>query len=969
MLCLLLVAGPLHALDPAHHVSEYTVTAWNMEDGLAHNLVHALAQDADGYLWIGSWEGAARFNGRTFASFGKHAAPGISLAGARAILRDRDGALLFGTAQNGVVRLLDGVWSTLEPTVVQRLRALELLRTTDGDLWIGTDTGLWRLSGETSLQDVGSTVGLAAGSVFALLDLGPDGLLIGSEHGAFLLRENRLEAWGLARGIPPGQVRGLLLRRDGSFVIAASAGAFLAWPDGRLDQLFASEVEAVLEDRDGALWLSVTSGGLVRYFHGRLDTIDETLGLRGRGSPAMMEDRDGLIWVGTTNGLFRIADAPAFGLGTVRGLGDNYPRTILRHPSGTLYVGHARGLDRWTGDGFRPVPLDVQETSVLALAPALDGGLWIGTYDRGVLYLPADGRTETIRRIDGLPMRHVRALRETSDGSLWIGTTAGLVRRWPDGRIEPIEDAPGHLSAFIRGIAPARDGGLWIGFDNGLMRWHPDGRSKRWLASAGFPGVGSFDVLETARGTAFIGSDRGLLRLRNEQFTVLDSAAGIPNDTIFRLLQDGLGALWLCSNRGAFRIDRAQFEELDAGLRDRVSVDTVDRLSGMPSSQCNGGSGPAGDLDGNGAIWFPTALGVAVIDPEAVAARSRVRVPVHIEGVQVDGVAQSPGAKQTLASTVRRVVIQYIGLHLRAPQGVRYRYRMVGFDHDWVDVGTGTEAVYTNLPVGPLRFEVQATMAPPDWQGLEAIPTATLDLEQLPPLWLRPWFLALALLALVALLLGVTAWRSASFRAQQARLRRIIDARTHELSSKNQALQEADRERESLLRQLSYQASHDALTGLANRRAGEARLVTAIEAAERSGTPLCVALMDVDHFKQINDSHGHAAGDAVLRHLSALLSGSGFVRPEDVARHGGEEFLLILPRLDLAAAIERLRALGSVVATSSVALGDGARLSCSVSVGVAQWQPGLLPSRLVALADQRLYLAKQQGRDRVVAVG
>lgn len=953
-------------------MSEYTVTAWSMEDGLSHNLVHALAQDAEGYLWIGSWEGAARFNGRSFTLFDKHTAPGISLAGARTILRDHDDALLFGTAQSGVVRLAAGRWETLEPTAAQRLRALVLLRGGDGALWIGTDSGLWRLSGESALDDVGSAVGLPVGSVFALLELGADGLLIGAERGAFLLRDGQLSAWGQRHGIPEGPVRSLLRRDDGDIVVAGGEGVFLASPDGQVAQIVTREIEAVTEDRDGALWLNATSGGLIRYQHGEQETIDERLGLHGRASQALMEDREGVIWVGTTNGLFRIADAPAYGLGTARGLGDNYPRTILRHPGGALYVGHARGLDRWENGQFSQVSLGAYETSVLSLAVARDGGLWIGTYDRGALHLPPDGGTEAIRFIDdrdGLPTRHVRALYEAADGSLWIGTTGGLVRRWPDGRVEPIEDAPGHFGAFVRSLSPAREGGLWIGMADGLMRWHPDGRTERWLASAGFPGIGVFEVLETARGSAFIGTDRGLLRLYDGRFTVFDRAAGLPNETIFRVLRDELGALWLCSNRGAFRIDPVQFEEMDAGARDRVSVDTVDRSSGMPSSQCNGGSGPAGDLDGEGALWFPTALGVAVIDPGAVAARSLVRVPVRIEGIQVDGEARSPGNLQVLSSKTRRVVIQYIGLHLRAPQGVRYRYRMIGFDPGWIEAGTGTEAVYTNLPVGPLRFEVQATMAPADWQALEEPSTATLDLEQLPPLWLQPWFIGLALLGLVALLLGLVAWRLASFRVQQARLRRIIDARTHELSTKNQALLAADRERESLLRQLAYQASHDALTGLANRRAGEERLASAIEAAERTGMPLCAALLDVDHFKQVNDSHGHAAGDAVLRHLGILLSGAGFVRPEDVARHGGEEFLLILPRLGLDAAIERLSALGNAVASSTVDLGDGSRLSCSVSAGVAQWQPGMTPSRLIAKADRRLYLAKQQGRDRVVAEG
>lgn len=967
---LLLAAGAAQALDPSHRVSEYTVTAWTMDQGLPHNLVHALAQDENGDLWIGSWEGPTRFNGRAFTRHDSRSVEAIQLAGTRALLRDDDGALLLGTAQNGVVRLAGGVWSVLEPTADQRLRALVMRRGAAGELWIGTDSGLWRLAPDGTLDNPGQAAGLPQGAVFDLLDLGDGGLLIGSERGAYLMREGRCTEWGAQHRLPSGAIRALLLRRDGSLAVAGVPGAFLLAPDGEVRQIFAREVEALLEDRDGALWFSASSGGLIRHHIGRQEILDERLGLLGRATHALMEDREGLIWMGTTNGLYRIADAPAFGLGTARGLGDNYPRTILHHPDGTLYVGHARGLDRWTGEEFRPVPLGVEETSVLSLAVARDGGLWVGTYDRGALHLAkrrSTGVIDTIGDRDGLPTRHVRALRETSDGSLWIGTTSGLVRRWPDGRVDSIEDAPGRRNSFVRGLAPARDGGLWIALDVGLMRWHPDERIERWMERDGFPGGGSFDVLESAQGTVFIASDRGLLRLRDGRFTRYGRADGLPGETLFRLLQDRLGALWMCSNQGALRIDPAQFQRLDDGQGVRLSVDVVDRSSGMPSSQCNGGSGPAGDLAEDGALWFPTALGVAVIDPAAVAERRREQLQARIESAEIDGQALALDLPRTLPATARRLVIRYVATNLRAPQDVRYRYRMIGFDPGWVEAGSDAEAVFTNLPSGPLRFEVQATMAPADWSAQADAASATLDLVQQPPIWLRPWFLMLVLAALIGVLAGVLAWRTNSLRSQQARLRRIIDERTRELSAKNSALLQADQERESLLRQLAFQARHDVLTGLPNRRAGEERLEAAIQSAKQEGAPLCLALMDVDHFKRINDSLGHPAGDAMLRHLGALLLGTGLVRPADVARHGGEEFLLILPGISLDEAVERLRALGDSVATSPVTLGDGSTVACSVSIGVAQWVPGMAPSRLVALADRRLYLAKQRGRDRVVA--
>lgn len=968
LLLLLTAGGNACALDPSHPVSEYTVTAWSMEDGLPHNYVQTLAQDQEGYLWLGSWAGATRFNGREFTTFDGRSTPGVPLVGIRTILVESDGALLFGTAQHGVMRLANGVWSPLEATQKPSLHVISLARGRDENLWIGTDNTVWRLASDGQLDDMASA-GLPRGAVFVLLDLGPEGVLIGSEHGLYRLLNDQIEPLGERSGLTASPVRALLARREGQRVVGGNAGVFVLADDARATRIHPESVESLWEDRDGALWMSQTTGGLVRHRDGVTEVIDDVGGLLGRGTPALLEDREGLLWVGTTNGLYRVADTPAFGLSTQRGLGDNYPRTILHHTDGSIYVGHAAGLDRWQQDRFEPVSLGSPGVSVLSLAQAQNGGLWIGTYDRGVLHRQHDGSVDgaSISMADGLPSNHIRALRETADGSLWIGTTNGLVRRTPDGAYKQIAGLSGVPGGFVRGLAPAQNGGLWIALAQGLMRWHPDEQLEGWAAAQDFPGLGSFDVLETPSGDAFIGTDQGLVRWRAGKFTTYDRQAGLPNETLFRLLQDPHGMLWACSNHGVFRIDPTQLDEIDSGRRHRLSVDILDHASGMPSSQCNGGSGPAGDVDSTGRFWLPTALGVAVVDPNAVSARSTTRIPVRIESINVDTNTLAATSQLTLAASVQRVVFRYVSLHLRAPGAVRYRYRLLGFENDWVDAGSNTEAVYTNLPKGQLRFEVQAAMAPASWDLIADVPTAVIELERIPAFWQRTWFYALCALTIFGMLVAWNRWRSARYRSQQRRLTALIAQRTRELSDKNHALVRADRERESLLQRLAYQASHDALTGLSNRRAGDARLRQAIETAQASERPLCVAMLDLDHFKDINDTHGHDAGDALLRHIASVLTNTDFVDAADVARYGGEEFLLILQNTTLTTATEQLRRLGECIASSGIRQDDGHQLQCSASIGVAQWQSGMSAEQLISLADRHLYAAKTRGRALVMS--
>ncbi len=973
-LLLCIVSGVALALDPARQVHEFTLTSWSMQDGMPHNYVHYIEQDAEGFLWIGTWEGAARFDGRRFEVFDKRTLPDIPLAGVRTLLPEADGGMLFGTSQHGVMRYSHGRWSVLQDTFEAKLRVVELLQAADGGLWIGCEDALYRRAPGGGLTRIESDLDPVNGMVLSMLELPDGGLLVGTLRGLFLWREGQpLRALNPRLGLPENAVRILLRRRNGDLVMGDNHGAYVldvGFTQAR--RFHEGQVEAAHEDRHGALWLMTAGKGLVRDLDGRQETIDATLGLKGRGGTGLFEDRQGLLWVGTTNGLYRIADGPVFGLDRARGLGDDYPRSILRRPDGSMLIGHATGLDRWQEGSIAPVDLAGRASSVLTLAPSRDGGIYVGTYDRGVLHYPADlnpDGVDVIDGADGLRSQHVRAIAEVGEHGLFVGTSTGLAVFERGTMTQWLGSGQGMPGDFVRVLLPSRRGGLWIGGANGLAHRAADGTLKVWHSGTDFPAVSSFDLLEDADGTLWIGSDSGLLRLREDGgFSVYDHRTGLPNDSIFRVLDDGRGSLWLSSNRGAFRIAREQFTRIDAGERRRLILDAFDYSDGMPSSQCNGGNAQAGDFDARGRLWVPTATGVAVIDPDASLAQSHDAVKVKIEGVQLDRKAMLPDNLIVVQPDVRRVTIHYAGLDFRAPLRIRYRYRMIGYDRDWVEAGDATEAVYTNLPGGHLRFEVQAAMSPVDWDdaGLKA-GFASVEFEAIPPFWLRPWFMLLEALALLGLFALVLRWRAGRYRRRQERLHRTIEQRTRELSAKNAALEQAGRERETLLRQLEQQATHDVLTGLPNRRAGDLRLAAAFEEAAAGGQPLCVALGDIDHFKRVNDEHGHDIGDALLRYIAQTLADREIPLGGYVTRHGGEEFLFVLPNADLAQATQRMESLIAHLANTPLQHDRAGELRVTMSAGVAQWTSGISGNRLIAAADRALYRAKREGRNRVVA--
>ena len=956
--CLWVLLAVLAA--PLAQAARHTVAGWDMEQGLPHNLVQAVAQDNEGFIWLGTWEGVVRFNGRSFTVFDRQNTPGVELSGVPTLLADRDGGMLFGTINDGLYRYHRGRWEALGGEQARHLSITALLRDADGSLWVGAKERLLRLSAEGELRDVGLSPGLPEATITALAQSADGTMLVATERGVFQLRGSQATAWQDSAG---WVVRDLVGDGKGGWLVAADDGVHWLRGNGTREHLYPGErVERLRRDAGGDLWLSLSAGRLERFGAGQRERI----AIPGQVSPALMIDREGLVWAGSTDGLFRIDEGAAQGLTETEGLGSNYVRAVIQSADGTVWIGHSEGLDRLDGGQLRRVPLVPgarRDASVLALAVA-PGTLWAGTYNHGVLRLDADGTVRQQVVLPGTVQPLVRALCVDADGGLWIGSAEGLFH-YRDGRLRLYGLEEGLPGAAVHALYRDAGGVLWIGTNAGMASLGADGKLQSWSVQSGFPASYVFDFLGDGNGDLWIATDHGLLRKRGLDVQVFDHRRGLPRDKVFRIIDDGRGHLWLPSNQGVFRLDRNDLVGVAAGARSQLAVHVIDHTDGMPSSQANGASSPAGWLARDGRLMFPTAEGLAVIDPLRVDGNARLRrSPVVIEGVVIDGTPQAPQERYALPPEVERIEVAYTGLGFRAPDKMRYRYRLEGFDADWVEAGERTEAVYTNLAPGNYQLRVQAMTLPLDWQDARRVGEARLQLSVATPYWRRPWVMAMGVVALLGLVLVLVAWRTASYRRRQRLLSTEIAARTQELSEKNRALQQADAERDHLLRRLEHMAMHDVLTGLPNRRAGDAYLQQAMREAERDGAPLHVALLDIDHFKQINDGHGHEAGDQVLRDVASLLQ-LQLGENQFVSRHGGEEFLIVLRGMSLPAAAEQLQAVRMQLAR--LRLEElGADTHITVCMGLASLGPGQQTVRtLLAAADRQLYRAKHEGRNRV----
>jgi diguanylate cyclase (GGDEF)-like protein len=512
---------------------------------------------------------------------------------------------------------------------------------------------------------------------------------------------------------------------------------------------------------------------------------------------------------------------------------------------------------------------------------------------------------------------------------------------------------------YILALHEAADGTLWIGTSNGAAHF-ADGR----ITAVDFSRLADvqdvFGIHEDPDGTLWFATDRGLVRLQNGKAALIGVPQGMPVDTIFQVVTDSYSNFWLTSNSGVIYLSREQANAVMDGRARTVDFQQFAEADGMASAQCNGGAGPAAMRADDGSIWVATAHGVAVVHPDQLARYRMAPPPVVIEGIRVDGQVADGDKSLVLPPGTRKLELDYVSLSYRTPVQIGYRYLLEGFDIDWVERYQLRNAQYTNLPPGRYQFKVGAALRGSGWSP----ETATLNFEIQPRIWQRPWFLPLVSVLVALFLYGLYRARVASLEARERELSSIVAERTRDLSVKNDQLEDLNRTIRRQSEDFELQARTDALTGLANRRSMDERLDLAFREAIATHTPLAFALLDIDHFKRINDNYSHDVGDQALREVAKVMVRE--LGEERVARWGGEEFALLFPGKELEAALALCEGVRHAIEAIDCR-GFAPGLKITASLGVAERTGLAHHERLVSRADAKLYEAKNGGRNRVEA--
>jgi len=984
------VAGDLQRDCPGFLAGgSFSLRVFRDVDGLPENTIQSLSLDSRGILWAGTQAGAASFDGRRWWPV---RLPDVALKDEfiRCVLGTSDGSIWLGTRSNGLYRFREGEWTWYREEFVAkghgRINALLESRDPDGEmvLWVGTHGGgAARFAGEGwSWYTVEK--GLPSDQVWGLGKTeAPDGrpvIWIGT-------------AAGVAR-LDPG---------EGRFV--------------QLDEYPRASVNSFVTTREAGskrqvLWAGSYGGGLFRFEDGRWSRFGTREGLASEFLTCLAAStRPGggvTIWAGTDGGgVARIEDGKIRNFGMEDGFPSNAVYSLLKTTAargadalwiGTRNAGLVRLMEGkwrkvWPGNGGRAVP-------VLSLARSSpDGGCpeyWVGTDGAGLYHWAAGSWT----RVPELGDATVQCLLVAHDGTVWAGTrTAGLVAV-RGGRVRTFSQGScGLVCDMIQAVAETRDEAgrwtLWIGTRQGLFTLR-DGTIRETALEpwAGSPSVNVLLPVDDGRGSEalWIGIGGSLGYLDGGQWTFFEPGTGLFDGLIQCLMYEDAGAagkrLWVGTDGAGLHVldvdgpprrlvalggetlsDDVIFW-MGLGEEGRVFVLTsrgVTRLAprvpvprspadfeatgfnvddGLPSNQGNPGAGLVGE---SGEILVGTAYGCSILDPSVVRLD---RIPKKLSLRAFHG----PGENEPLESGCRlsfddnRVFFKAVLASLFRGWDTRYRTQLAGYDERPSRWKFSGRMEYQNLPPGAYTFRV--------W-GRDFAGNVTGPVEIPFQIATAPWQTWWSRLLMLALLAGVI-WagvhlRIRSVRANERRLSSLVETRTRELAEANARLQELLQE--------------EPLTGLANRRAFDETLLAEWRRARRTGQPLALILVDLDGFKEWNDTWGHPAGDVCLRKVAQIL-GDVAARVSDVAaRIGGDEFAVVLPGTSLDGAV----ALALEIRRRVEGLGEEKRLPYSgpwptVSCGVAVTCPDMENQlELLELADRCLYVAKGRGGNAVIS--
>lgn len=792
--------------------TEFRFDRWSTAEGLPQNTVNSIVQTRDGYLWIATFGGLARFDGMKFTVFNTVNAPALKSSRITALHEDRAGILWVGTETGEISCLQNGEFKSFDDSEEEEIYSLYVDR--HGALWAGGTAGARRyilpenacsanthsferikppLLDNQSSEQISTIVESADGDIW-LNNFGVSEQKLGR---LLRWRENKpLEIFSAADGLP------------GIISVSGKHGIYisdLAFSDSNGKQTLWVADQSGLYSFDGNRFVKAISyfgatNERVRFTHDRQGNLTVNLAdavarldkksnsweiisageLAGKQSRFFFSDREENLWLGTfTEGLWRLKRNFIESFDESKGITKNQTAAIMQDSRGNLWAA-GFGLQRYENGRFvreKSIP----ESYLISLAEQRDGTLLLGGYD--VFFARrADGSvtdlTGEIKSIVGNVPFAIKSIYEDSAGNLWLGfRDKGLLRRAMNGSYQRFTTANGLVGDQVQFITETKDGAVWLGVLGGTSRYL-NGRFENYTTANGFNNNNIRAITETADGNLYFGTyGGGLSRLKSGVLRTVTKQNGLFDDVVSRIIVDDRDNFWMLGNQGVFYTGKRDLDAFFDGKSQQIFCRSFGTADGMISAEGNGGSQPAGWLDRDHRFWFPTIRGyVAITPPEP----ENYLPPAVIEEVKINNQPVDPGEGVRFDSDDQNLEIRYTGLSFTRSEQLRFRFKMDGLDSGWTDAGTRRTAYYAHPPAGEYVFIVQAANADGVWNEQ----SATLRLKVVPPFYQTWWFYLLVIALAAGLGCLIFAIRVARLNrakvAQEALSRRFIQLQEEE---------------------------------------------------------------------------------------------------------------------------------------------------------------------------------------------
>src|SRR5579872_3083130 len=751
---------PLQADDVWNILNGYSLTSWGQKDGLPPGVIWALAQDHNGYLWLGTDGGLIRFDGVRFVLWQPHGRAQLPKRSVRAVCVSHDGSVWLGFGeQGGVSQIQNGAVRNYNEADGLPAGAITMMaEDRKGDIWSANQSGPYRFAGDRWQP---SAPGLPKSSIYrTILDrqgrrlaATADGLYQLDLNDASFQKIEHLD--GVMRDVAEDSLGHIWIADPVSGFRTLNAPRFISRERGRGSRL--------LPDSKGNLWIGTFGQGLwLARLNGALNDhmiIQKTTTLSGfsdDGISALLEDRDRNIWAATYDGLNRLTPhklTPIMNLGVISG--------IERTADGGIFVGSTDALIEFRPGQAEPLRKSWPFGGVPPLAMHTDkfGALWIATR-HGLLR--SVGRTPSIVSVSGPPLNRISSITSDLAGGLWISDRDRGIFRMSDRSLNPLVLPAEFKAAQVLCSYGDQKGRVWFSFSNGgVAVVDPNGKAHLYGVHDGFQRGLYRAIYEGRDGMIWLGGDHGLTAFDNGKFVSIGRANGLPEGSIVAIVDDDAGALWLgLEGIGIVRVSPQEFTRALADRPYQIRYTLYDRSDGFAGAPRWFGNNTAARNE-DGRLWFTSARGVTLVEPQRISESLPTPASVSLEDAFINGQVIRPTPQIRLPSRTNRIEIDYTLPNLTSPLKTRFRYRLEGFDAGWIDAGTRRQAFYTNLAPGQYRFLVSAS----NNDGTRSEGNAVAWEFSISPAFYRTAWFGIASSATL-LLLAWGAWR---FRIRQVR--------------------------------------------------------------------------------------------------------------------------------------------------------------------------------------------------------